>query len=312
MAQKDVTLYQHNAMTLARYEMTEMERNIVYLLMAQIRKEDEAIKKYFIHIKDIESLTGRTPHGKEYKAATMKLITRGFIAKIKGDLFQASFISSARYLTNQGIIEIGVDPDVRPFYVEFKEHFTMFKLAAALSLQSIYAKRIYEFLCMNRNVDGGAFEADVVDLKLRFNIIDETGKDTYPDWTKFKNNVLEPAQREINAKADITFQYAPIHGLKYGKGRKPVSSVKFTIVQAGNSRLKLPAMDETRSALFGRLVNDFKLRKDQAQKVLTSFMVKEITKKLYDIQLLINDKKVANVGAYTAKSFGLADNVPST
>lgn len=308
MAQKDVTLYQHNAMTLARYEMTEIERNIVYLLMAQIRREDDPGKKYFIHVKDIEGLTGRTPHGKEYKAATMKLIARGFTAKIKGDLFQASFISSARYLTNQGIIEIGVDPDVRPFYVEFKEHFTMFKLAAALSLQSIYAKRIYELLCMNRNVDGGAFETDIADLKLRFNIIDETGKDTYPDWTKFKNNVLEPAQREINQKADITFQYAPVLGTKYGKGRRPVSSVKFTIAQAGNSPLKpLPPMDETRSVLFGRLVNDFKLRKDQAQKILTSFMVKEITKKLYDIQLLVNNSKVSNVGAYTAKAFNLTD-----
>ena len=182
----------------------------------------------------------------------------------------------------------------------------MFKLAAALSLQSIYAKRIYEFLCMNRNVEGGAFEVDVMDLKLRFNIIDETGKDSYPAWFNFKKRVLEPAQREINEKADITFQYAPVAGVKYGRGRNPVSGVKFTITQAGNSLLKpLPAMDETRSVLFGRLVNDFKLRKDQAQKVLTSFMVKEITKKLYDIQLLVNDSKVNNIGSYTAKSFGV-------
>lgn len=293
-------------MTLARYDMTEIERNIVYLLMAQIRKEDDPGKKYFIHVKDIESMTGRSPMGREYKAATMKLITRGFTTKLNGDVFQASFIAEARYLTGQGIIEIFVSPNVRPLYVEFKEHFTMFKLAAALSLQSIYAKRVYELLCMNRNVDGGAFEADVADLKLRFNIIDETGKDTYPDWTKFKNNVLEPAQKEINEKADITFQYAPVAGVKYGKGRKPVSSVKFTIAQAGNSPLKpLPALDETRSALFGRLVNDFKLRKDQAQKILTSFVVKEITKKLYDIQLLVNDSKVHNIGSYTAKSFGV-------
>lgn len=306
MAQKDVTLYQHNAMTLARYEMTEIERNIVYLLMAQIRKEDDPGKKYFIHVKDIEALTGRTPMGREYKAATMKLITRGFTTKLNGDIFQASFISSARYLTGQGIIEIFIAPDVRPLYVEFKEHFTMFKLAAALSLQSIYAKRIYEFLCMNRNVEGGAFEVDVMDLKLRFNIIDETGKDSYPAWFNFKKRVLEPAQREINEKADITFQYAPVAGVKYGRGRNPVSGVKFTITQAGNSLLKpLPAMDETRSVLFGRLVNDFKLRKDQAQKVLTSFMVKEITKKLYDIQLLVNDSKVNNIGSYTAKSFGV-------
>lgn len=306
MAQKDVTLYQHNAMTLARYEMSEMERNIIYLMMAQIRKEDGWDKLYYVHVKDVETLTGRVPHGKEYKAATMKLITRGFTTKISGDLFQASFISSARYLTNQGIIEIAIDPRVRPLYVEFKEHFTMFKLAAALSLQSIYAKRIYELLCMNRNINGGAFEADIVDLKLRFNIIDETGKDTYPDWTKFRKNVLDTAQKEINEKADITFQYAPVEGVKYGRGRRPISSVKFTIAQAGNSPLKpLPAMDETRSALFGRLVNDFKLRKDQAQKILTSFMVKEITKKLYEIQLLVNDSKVNNIGSYTAKSFGV-------
>jgi hypothetical protein len=70
----------------------------------------------------------------------------------------------------------------------------------------------------------------------------------------------------------------------------------------------IPALDETRSALFSRLVNDFKLRKDQAQKVLISFVVKEITTKLYDIQLLINNGKVASIGAYTAKVFGVADS----
>ena len=40
MGKKDITLWQDNLLTIARYDMTALEKNIIYMVMAQIKKND--------------------------------------------------------------------------------------------------------------------------------------------------------------------------------------------------------------------------------------------------------------------------------
>lgn len=63
--------------------------------------------------------------------------------------------------------------------------------------------------------------------------------------------------------------------------------------------------NEQETALFGRLVNDFNLRKDQATAALRTLSPTEITKRLYQIKLQVTDGKVSNLGAYTAERLGV-------
>jgi hypothetical protein len=62
-------------------------------------------------------------------------------------------------------------------------------------------------------------------------------------------------------------------------------------------------LDPTQARLLERLTTDFRLRKDQAEQVLAKFPAKDINKTLYDIGL--KKGEVKNIGAYTAKTFGL-------
>lgn len=189
---------------------------------------------------------------------------------------------------------------VRPFYVELNEKYTKIQLVAAISLNSAYAKRIYELLCMYKNMKDKTFRRNLIDLKNMLWVIDpKTGKDSYSNWTRFQMRVLDVAAKEINGHTDLTFAYKPIYGDRPGRGRKPVVEVEFEVFY----QAKLETVQT--STIQERLIKQFRLRSDQAEQVLANHSTETITRQLYDVQVKIADGKVKNIGSYTAKVFGL-------
>lgn len=299
---KPVEIWQDNVLTLARYEMTEAEKNILYMVVAKVRKEDPPTKMYQVSVKEMATLTGSDEFKFDtYKKATEKLVGRVFQTVLpSGNLLQATFFASAEYKIGTGIIELELSQKVRPFYVDLNQRFTKVQLVAAISLNSAYAKRIYELLCMYKNMPNKTFRHNLNELKNMLGITDpKTGDDSYPTWTKFEVRVLEVATKEINGATDITFTYKPIYGDRPGRGRKPVVEVEFEVFyQAKPEAVPL-------SGLHERLVKQFRLRIDQANAVLATHSTEIINRQLYDIQTKAADGKVKNVGSYTAKVFGL-------
>lgn len=299
---KAVEIWQDNALTVARYEMTEAEKNLLYMVVATVRPDDPETKMYQVSVKEMAEIS----HSKElkfeaYKQAARKLLTRVFETTLpNGNLLQATFIASAEYKKGTGIIEIELSRKVRPFYVDLNKKFTKIQLAAAISLNSAYAKRIYELLCMFKNMPNKSFRRNLVDLKNMLWVIDpKTGKDSYPKWTHFENAILEVAAKEINGHTDLTFNYKPIYGDRPGRGRKPVVEVEFEVFYQAKAE---PA---PLSNLHERLVKQFRLRPDQADTVLATHSTETINRQLYDIHTKVVDGKVKNLGSYTAKVFGL-------
>lgn len=299
---KVIEIWQDNVLTVARYEMSEAEKNLLYMVVASVRKDDLPTKMYQVSVKEMAEVTGQTELKFEtYKQATRKLMTRVFETTLpNGNLLQATFVASAEYKRGTGVIEIELSQKVRPFYVDLNQRYTKIQLAAAISLNSAYAKRVYELLCMYKNMKDKTFRRNLVELKTMLNIIEpKTGKDKYPVWTQFKRDVLDIATGEINGHTDITFTYQPIYGDRPGRGRKPVEQVEFEVFYQAR-----PEPVQT-SSLHERLVKQFRLRPDQADIVLSTHSVEVVTRQLYDVQVKVADGKVKNVGSYTAKVFGL-------
>lgn len=299
---RNVEIWQDNVLTMARYEMTEAEKNLLYMVVASVRKEDPLTKMYQVSVKEMAEVTGQTELKFEtYKQATRKLMTRVFETTLpNGDVLQAGFIASALYRKGTGTIQIELSQMVRPFYVDLNTRFTKVQLVAAISLNSTYAKRIYELLCMYKNMKDKTFRRDLIDLKTMLWVVDsKTGKDSYSNWTRFEKAVLEVATREINGHTDLSFTYKPIYGDRPGRGRKPVVEVEFEVFYQAK-----PEPVQT-SGLHERLVKQFRLRPDQADVVLATHSLEVINRQLYDIQTKAADGKVKNLGSYTAKVFGL-------
>ena len=299
---KAIEIWQDNVLTVARYEMSETEKNILYMVVAQVKPGDSELKKYQVSVNQMAEINNSTRLKMEaYRQATRKLMTRVFETTLpNGDFLQASFITSALYKKGTDIIEIGLSTEVRPFYVDLNQRYTKIQLAAAISLNSAYAKRIYEVLCMFKNMKDKTFRRELNEFKTMLSIIDQkTGKDSYPNWTIFKQKILDVAVREINGHTDITFTYKPIYGNRPGRGRKPVVEVEFEVFYLAKTE---PA---PLSSLHERLIKQFRLRPDQADTVLATHSAEVIARQLYDVQIKIADGKVKNVGSYTAKVFGL-------
>lgn len=282
--------------------MTETEKNLLYMVVSQVKPEDSESKAYQVSVKEMARITGSERLMAEaYKQAARRLMTRVFETTLSdGDALIAAFIASARFKKGTDIIEIELSRHVRPLYVDLNKKFTKVQLAAAISLNSTYAKRIYELLCMYKNMPDKTFRRSIVDLKAMLWVVDpKTGKDSYPDWTNFERRILEVAAKEINGHTDLSFTYKPIYGDRPGRGRKPVVEVEFEVFyQAKPEPAQTTSMHE-------RLVKQFRLRVDQADRVLSSHSVETINRQLYDIQTKAASGGVKNIGSYTAKVFGL-------
>ncbi len=81
LSMNPVTLWQDNALTIARYEMTALEKNILYMVMASIRKDDPITTLYQVSAKELMTLTGEEVKVSDMQRATKKLITRYFETK---------------------------------------------------------------------------------------------------------------------------------------------------------------------------------------------------------------------------------------
>ena len=314
---ESTTLWQSNFITSAKYEMSALEKNILYMVMSQIKKEDSHKTIYTVSATDIMSyMKGETVNYSSFKKATERLLSRVLEGTLpNGNLLQVAFVSSAEYIANKGLIEIELSQKILPYYLNLTEKFTTFELETALNLNSIYSKRIYELISQYKNLSNKSFKISLKLLKETLGVIElKTGKDKYENFSVFKKNVLTPAFTEINGKnLDVSFTYEAIEGKKLGKGRKPIEVIEFVIENL--SPLKTMITDykvETKYVeLFERLTTRHKLRKDQATEVLDKFSYEEINKNLYAIWNSYVNKEVKNLGAYTASTFNLGkDTLP--
>ncbi len=301
----DTTLWQSNFITSARYEMTSLEKNILYMVMAQIKKGDGAGTMYLVSATELMKATGQEIKYEYLKKATGKLATRLLEGLLpSGNYLQVPFIASAEYISGKGILEIELSHKILPFFLDLKQQFTTFQLDIALSLNSIYAKRLYEILSMYKNMKDKSFKIGLQELKERMQLIDaKTGKEKYPTFTKFEDNVIKPAEREINGQTDLYFSYKAVEGKKKGKGRRPIEYLEFALIY---EPVKPPiGYDEDNMPIFSRLITDYKLRKDQASSIIHKFSREDINKNLYQISIKKTNNEIKDIGAYTAKIFGL-------
>jgi plasmid replication initiation protein len=217
---KNILLKQHNAITEARYEMTALEKNIVYMIMAQfIRDDDPSKKQYFISIQELKNKLkelGEKISLEDIQEATDKLITRVYsFYDDFGNSGSMALFASVTYTDGCDLIKIEILSTVRHFMFDLKYDFTSFSLWSALRLRSIYAKRIYEMLCQHKDV--GIFKISVQELRERLKLSSKLSKkDKLSGWSAFEKTVLEGPQKEINEKTELKVTYTlEKTGLKY-------------------------------------------------------------------------------------------------
>ena len=293
-------LIQHNAITQARCEMTALEKNIVYLLMAKLKEGDLPGKVYSVAVRELKKVTGKDIDHIQFKKTTDKLVEKVLYVNYgkKGNL-RLNMLSSGKYREGQGMIELELSKEMRAFFFALKNNFTTFQFKVALSLKSKYAKRMYEMLSQYK--DTRIMRITLAELKDRLNLRDVAGrKEKYTEFGLFRKNVLEVAKDELDEKGDISFSYEAIKtGRKYTHLTFKIKRIPRLLEQtAANNKLT----DEEK-IVFVRLTKRYILSDWQADRIIKQVPLSKINKTIYEVQLEVANRKVRNVGGYTAKIF---------
>src|SRR5512132_105968 len=212
----------HNKLIQAKYSLTLQEKRLIYWLISEIKPEDGDFKPYRVSVKELTAFLGLENNNRIYQQmaqVTERLMRR--VMKIEEaeneSLLQVAWVSAARDQLGKGCVDISLDPQLKPYLIQLKSHFTSIELRYAIHLQSVYAMRIYELLKQYRKI--GERVLPIAELRDMLGI--EPQK--YQFINDFRRYVIDIAQREINAKTDIRFEYEEL------KTGRRITDIRFVI-----------------------------------------------------------------------------------
>jgi len=213
----------------ASYKLSLTEQRIVMILASMIKPNDDEFKKYLLNIKDFATLLD-LKHKDEYaqvQLVTKKLLTRAFTIKMSNATLQIGWLSSAKYLDGQGIVELCFDPQLKPYLLQLKDRFTSYRLKNVIQLRSSFSIRIYELLKQYEKLGERTFFMD--------NLRDQLGleESQYKLYGDFKRKILLVAQAELAEKTDLSFEFEEI------KVARRVGKIRFIIT----SQVPLKALE---------------------------------------------------------------------
>ena len=208
-------LKQHDVITEARYEMSALEKNILYLLMRELDEQDPPGKQYIVDLATLEQIVGPLTREAITKA-TDNLISRDFeIKEDENTTLIASLMTVVLRDFSAKKLYIKISQNILPYFVALKKNYTEFELHVALSLRHKYSKRLYEMLSQHK--EAGELHISIQELKRRLKLNkDDKHGELYTQFATFRRSILEVAQEELAEHADIHFTYEAIKtGKKY-------------------------------------------------------------------------------------------------
>ncbi|PHB97164.1 initiator RepB protein [Bacillus toyonensis] len=207
-----------NTLIEANSRLNLVEQKMLLCLASNIEPNDRDFKTYTFPIKQFHDLLGLNGSTKytELSKITKELLSKVIEIRAGEELIQVSWLSSAIYNRNKGTIDMRFDPLLKPFLLELSSKFTSYRLANVVKLKSTYAIRIYELLKQYEDLKERTISLE----NLRYYL---DAMDVYPNYANFKQRVLNPSQKELNQKTDISFEFEEIK-----LGRK-VQKIRFII-----------------------------------------------------------------------------------
>jgi plasmid replication initiation protein len=197
---------QHNALTNARYEYSELQLDLFFFLVSKLRKEQKNTT-YDLNIRELSELTGKKYNASYLHKATADMGSRVFEVSTEKTYEQLWMFQRVKYLLGQGIIEIKLTEDILPYLFDLKENFTSYELASALRLTSKYAKRIYQ-LCSQWKDKGETRKYDLQDFKKMLGLLDEKGNGKIKQIGQLREKVLDVAVKQINEHTELHISYS--------------------------------------------------------------------------------------------------------
>jgi plasmid replication initiation protein len=212
---------QSNKLVESRYNLPLSEQRLILSMIAHIQPDDEDFKPYVISIQEFAEFLNIDKNSmyRACKKITKSLLTRVVEIKEKERLVQTNWVSSAEYIDGSGMVDLRFDPLLKPYLLQLKSGFTSCRLAMLLSFKSQYTMRFYMLLKQYDKL--GKREINIAELRKMLGI----AKQQYAQFTDLRKRVIIPAQQELKAKANLSFEFEEI------KQSRKIIAIRFSISQ---------------------------------------------------------------------------------
>ena len=210
--------------------LTAREQKIVLTMASMIEPNDDDFKDYRISIKEFSEMLGLEGKAKytEVKDISKELMSKTIeIPQEDGGWLLVHWVSSAKYVKGEGVLELSFSPKLKPYMLQLKNQFTSYKLSNVLSLNSTYSIRLYELMKKWQHI--GKWENSIEELKLKFGV----AEGSYERYNHFKTRVILRAVEEVNKKTDL---HIKINEIKKGRS---VERIEFVIRHAPEREIRL-------------------------------------------------------------------------
>ena len=218
---KELEIRQHNVLTNARYDYTELQLDVLFFLISKLRKE-QPTAIYQLSILELSALTGKQYHYQYLRKATEAMGSRMFEVEHEKGYRQMWMFQYVDYLKGQGVVEIKLSEAILPYLFDLKDNFTSYELQAALKLGSKYAKRIYQ-LCSQWKDLGETKKYDLQEFKKMLGLLDDKGNEKLKQLGQLREKVLDPAMKQINEHTELYTTYT------LGKKGRTFTNIVFTV-----------------------------------------------------------------------------------
>lgn len=230
-----VSIAQANVITESRYDFNRLEKNALYCIIRQVRKDyvetpREQPKAYAnMHVAIADSVLSEIAddaHRKDAKAALVNLRHRDITIEDEiGNWLNVGFINWAKYDAKNKVFLVEVSSEIMPYLVDLARKYTVYSLTVAITLKSKWSQRFYELCCQYKNnLKNGtpSFRKNIAQLRKMFVL-----EDKYPKLPDFKKYVIDKAQNELKESyeagvSELWFEYSQ-------KGRGEDAEFKFII-----------------------------------------------------------------------------------
>jgi hypothetical protein len=233
-------IIQPNAVTSARYDYSQMQKDFMYHFiekmnsyMTRDKMPNADLFGNFIIELDLNVIcksNNYAPMLAAIRELQKKPISYHF--NRDKDIYEVdtTLIASIIYRKGTGKVRIKTTEESLPFLSYIGTGFTSYNKVIALSLQSYYAKRMYELCC--RWKDKGFYRTSISEFRKMMSV-----EDKFESISDMRRFILDKSAEMLTKDADYTFTYA----LRKENGSKAFNWLEITILATSGEKKDMSA-----------------------------------------------------------------------
>lgn len=183
------------------------------------------------------------------------------------------------------IFTLRFEQSMEEYLLELKDKFTVYNIDNIVDLKSTYSIRIYEILKSYEWLNEVVFNLDELKKIIGVKSFDEENQkwiDIYPRYPNFKQRVLLVAQKELEEKTDIRFNFVEVK-----TGRK-ITQIKF-IISSNSENVDQLEQFQIEEQLLLEKVSESKTEVEIANQSKVILPVEEIASEIVPVEIDIDD-----------------------